>query len=336
MQKIKIFLVFLFIGAVNISCQETEKLPERLSNSLLYIEAKDEVGTGTGRYTEIVSFDLETNKEHYLTNDIFYDRYPSYSSIYNSIVFESKRSNPGIAGLSASSAIYMLKLEDGSINKLDMYKSITGKWLSEQRNPSFNKEGNIVSFMKYSDDINSDDYILLLYYLEKDSLEVLKDDLEGANKFIWSKDDEKIFYDFYHSKTRRFPVPEQSINSVNVLDKITRKIIIADTNYNELGDVDNDKLLYVFYKSRYERHPVLRILDLESLTDIYTLNMYELGFKQIKRPVFANDETVYFIGNPIEFEGALGDDIYKLNLKTNEITRITNTELMKEDLVYIK
>ena len=230
----------------------------------------------------------------------------------------------------------MLKLADGAIEKLDLYKGPAGGGLNEQNLPSFNKEGSIVSFIIYNDDIDSDDYVLLLYYLEKDSLEVLKNDVEDAKKFIWSPDDEKIFYDYYHSKTRRFPIPEQSINSVNVLDKITRKIIIADTNYNELGDVGNDKLLYVFYKSRFERHPVLRILDLESLTDIYTLNMYELGFKQIKRPVFANDETVYFIGNPIEFEGALGDDIYKLNLKTNEITRITNTELMKEDLVYIK
>lgn len=335
MQKIEMMLMFLLLGAVNISCQETEKLPEKLSNSLLYIEAKDEVGTGTGRYTEIVSYDLKSNKEHYLTNDIFYDRYPSYSSIYNSIVFESKRSNPGIAGLSASSAIYMLKLEDGSINKLDLYKGPAGVGLKEQHLPSFNKGGNIVSFMKYNDNTTRD-YSLILYYLEKDSLEFLKNDVEHGKKFIWSPDDEKIFYDYYHSKTLRFPVPEQSINSVDVLDKITRKIIIADTNYNELGDVGNDKLLYVFYKSRFERHPVLRILDLESLTDVYTLNMYELGFKQIKRPVFANDETVYFIGNPIEFEGALGDDIYKLNLKTDEITRITNTELMKEDLVYIK
>ena len=64
--------------------------------------------------------------------------------------------------------------------------------------------------------------------------------------------------------------------------------------------------------------------------------MKKLGFKEIKTPVFMSSDIIYFIGNPKEFEGDTGDDIYKLDLKTKKTERITKNELMKDDLSYIK
>jgi hypothetical protein len=97
MKEIKKLLLVLFIilGTINSSCQQTTKFPDRLTHSLLYTESKDEEGIGAGDSSEIVTLNLNTNIKYYLTNDRFYDRYPTYSPSFNKIIFESKRfSNP--------------------------------------------------------------------------------------------------------------------------------------------------------------------------------------------------------------------------------------------------
>lgn len=333
MNKITLVL-FIIFSTINTSCQESGILPVRLANSLLYIESKDEEGIGAGGFSEIVAFDLNANTTYHLTNDRFPDRYPSYSSLTNTVTFESKRfSDPNIVGLSADSKIFSFNLADKSMKFFDLYKGPGKKGLDEQSLPIFSNDGRKFCYTQYVGNIPRP-YYLFIYDVNKDSVYLLQADLRSPKKYVWSEDDRKIYYSCYSNSSIKNP--EISIYCIDLLTKSSQEIIKKDSTKNYIGDIYQNKIIYINRKSYFASNPYIKILDLSTHKELFSLNMNDVGFKEIKTPVFLSENIICFIGNPKQFEGATGDDIYRMNLVTKKIVRVTYTELMKDDLSFIK
>ena len=332
-KKIHLILIIIFC-TLNTSCQETIKLPDRLTNSLLYTESKDKEGIGAGGFSEILAFDLTNNTTYHLTNDRYSDRYPSYSSLINTVAFESKRSSdPDIVGLTADSKIFTLNLTDKSLRSLDLYKGPGKNGLDEQSIPVFSNDGNKICYKQYIGNIPRH-YHLFIYDFSNDLVYLLQADLRMPIKYIWSEDNSKIYLSCYSNNSIKNP--EKSISFIDLKTKFYKEIIKKDSTENIVGDIKQNKMIYISCKTSYASDYYIIIYDLVTHKETFSLNMNKLGFKEIKTPVFADNEEIYFIGNPIQFEGATGDDIYKMNLQTKKIDRVTFSELMKNDLSFIK
>ena len=333
MKKIHLILIIIFC-TLNTSCQETIKLPDRLTNSLLYTESKDEEGIGAGGFSEIIAFDLSTNTTHRLTNDRYSDRYPSYSALTNTLAFESKRfSDPEIVGLTADSKIFILNLTDKSLKSLDLYKGPGNNGLDEQFMPVFSNNGEKICYTQYVGNLPRP-YYLFNYNFSTDSVYLLQTDLRMPIKYAWSEDDNRIFFTVLGK--RLMANRDEDIYMVNILEKSSQELIKKDSTENTIGDFKQNKILYVSRNSAYASDHFIKILDVSTHNELFSSNMNEFGFKEIKSPVFESNDMIYFIGNPKQFEGATGDDIYKMNLVTKKIERVTYTKLMKDDLSFIK
>jgi len=333
MKKIHLILIIIFC-TLNTSCQETIKLPDRLTNSLLYTESKDEEGIGAGGFSEIIAFDLTNNTTYYLTNNRYSDLYPSYSSLINTVAFESKRSSdPDIVGLTAASKIFTLNLTDKSLKSLDLYKGSGENGLDEQFLPNFSNNGSKICYTQYVGNLPRP-YYLFIYDFTTDSVYLLQSDLRRPIKCLWSEDDNRIFYSVYGKRLMKNR--DEDIYVIDILEKSSQEVIKKDSTENTIGDFKQNKILYVSCNSSYASDHFIKILDVSTRNELYSLNMNQFGFKEIKSPVFESKDIIYFIGNPKQFESATGDDIYRMNLVTKKIERVTYTELMKDDLSYIK
>jgi Tol biopolymer transport system component len=333
MKKI-ILSLFIILVTVNTSCQETTKLPDRFTNSLLYVESKDEEGIGAGGFSEIVVFDLNTNTIYHLTNDSYYDRYPSYSSLTNTVTFESKRfSDPDIVGLTADSKIFTFNLTDKSLKSLDLYKGPGENGLDQQFLPILSNDGSKICYTQYVGNLPQP-YYLFIYDFRNDSVDLLQKDLRMPIRYIWSEQDNRIVYSVFGKRLMKNK--DEDIYMIDVLEKSSQQVIKKDSTQNTIGDIKQNKILYVSRNSSYASDHYIKILDVSTRNELFSSNMHEFGFKEIKSPVFEGNDIIYFIGNPTQFEGATGDDIYRMNLLTKKIERVSYTELMKVDLSFIK
>lgn len=333
MKKI-ILSLFIILTTVNTSCQETKKLPDHFTNSLLYVESKDEEGIGAGGFSEIVVFDLSTNTTYHITNDSYYDRYPSYSSLTNTVTFESKRfSDPDIVGLTADSKIFTFYLTDKSLKSLDLFKGLGENGLDQQFLPIFSNDGSKICYTQYVGNLPRP-YYIFSYDFSNDSVDLLQKDLRKPISYIWSEEDNRIFYSVRGKRLMKNT--DQDIYVIDILEKSSREVIKKDSTQNTIGDIKQNKILYVSRNSSYASDHFIKILDVSTNNELFSSDMNEFGFKEIKSPVFESNDIIYFIGNPKQFEGATGDDIYRMNILTKEIERVTHTKLMKDDLRFIK
>lgn len=331
MKRMIIAVLLLLQVPFYLTCQDSVMIPDRLDNSLLYVESKDKEGIGAGEFCEIVSFDMNTREAHHLTNDNYYDRYPAYSPTLNLLIFESKRSaSPEIVGLTANSGIYEIDFSSKKVRRLKLQIDTKESVEIQKFKPTFSRSGKSMSFLQQAAPARENLYIKNMI---NDSVFVVQENIIFPQRLIWA-DDTRIYYSANNSVSiKNYDV---SIYLIDLDTKLNRIIIEGKNSENIVGDILQNIMVYIFRESSYASEHFLKVLDLSTMEEEYSINMSEMGFKEIKTPVFESAETIYFIGNPKEFEGATGDDIYKLELQTMKIERITNNELMKDDLIFVK
>jgi hypothetical protein len=117
----KIILILTLILFLIVSCNKKFDEIIEIDGKLLLVEDLDgEGGILDGDFGDIVVFDIDSVKRYEITDDDYYDRYPTYSKTMNSIVFEAKKIGVhSITGLTSDSNIFSLNLKTKVIEQID-------------------------------------------------------------------------------------------------------------------------------------------------------------------------------------------------------------------------
>ena len=118
---------------------------------------------------------------------------------------------------------------------------------------------------------------LFIYDFNCDSVYLAQADLRIPKKYVWSDDDRKIYCSSYrnHSLKNR----EISIYCINLLTKSLQEIIKSDSTKNTIGDIKQNKMIYIRRKTSYAGDYYIKIYDLATHKETFSLNMNKLGFK---------------------------------------------------------
>lgn len=336
----QIVLVSFLIGSLQ-QCRPQIELPNNLDGMLLYVEDLDGVGgSASGKFSDIVAYDPVNKRQYILTSDKYYDQHPTYSPQTQKIYFESKREkyNPSI-GLTAPSHLYELDLTTKKIKLLDdddFRKTHSFKEWVDLNRPLINNYGDKLLFhFLWGDYKNSYDR-LMLYDLTTKTIGSLFDSLNYSFRYVFYENDSSII--FQSSLKNGWKEKTNYIAKLEINTKGVIKFIQEKNFENNLGDVKYNKIVYV---SRNFNHSgvisELYIYDIMNDKIRKIAGVEELGFREIKNPVFENENFIYFIGskesiNPDTFE----EEVYLLNLNTKEMKQITFTENIKDNLRYYK
>ena len=343
MQKIRIRFLLIFVLSISLfqKCKPQTEIPSSLDGMLLCIEDLDGIGgSSSGNFSDIVAYDPISNKQYILTSDVYYDDYPTYSSKTKKVYFESKRENyhPAV-GLTATSHIYMLDLLTKKISLLDdmnLRKIFSLKNWEELETPVISHQGNILLFQYNWGDYKNNYDRLILLNIQNYSYEYLFDSLSFSFRYVFSENDSDIVFD---SQTNaKLKNRTKYIGLLNITTKKKKILVIEKNIENELGDYKFNKIVFTSKKWNQEPNQAsLFIYNISTDKKHRIASVSELGFREIKYPVFKDETSIYFIGskdspNPDTFD----EDIYLLNIKTKEMKQITFTHNIKDNLRYYK
>jgi len=335
--NVKILLTIILSVGIIQQCRPQPEIPPSLDGMLLYLEDLDGTGgNASGNFSDIVAFDPVSQKQYILTSDAYYDDYPTYSAKTRKVYFESKREDyhPAV-GLTAKSHIYELDLTTKKILLVDnekFRKILLLKDWQELTQPLISHNGIKLLFSYFGNTLNRINYKLTLYYLKLDSILVVDRIIYFPSRYIFSKNDSIIVFDSQTSGKIKNRTDYIALYNIHTKEK---KILIMEKDKEkELGDYKYGKI--VFTSKRWDEdvsNAVIFVYDISKKENIRIAGVKELGFREIKFPVFKNENSIYFIGSkeskkPDTFD----EDIYLLNLQTKEMKQITFTHNIKDNL----
>jgi Tol biopolymer transport system component len=327
------FLTFNFITALILvlsNCKGQDiSYPETIGNSLLYLEdISNTFGTLEGKFGDLIVHNLSTKKYFHLTDDQYYDLYPSFSRKYNLVVFSSLRNHQTISGISYKLNLFAISLNNKRLKQFDkkiidlLQESFLDDYIEQ---PSFNPLGDKVIFLKSRALFKSS---ILIYNLNSERTELLVDSLYGPISYTWSISDSLIYFSPQYSK--KAELKTNSIDVVNVFSKKRNRVLIKKGMNLEVSDVLNEQICYLGYYTDGSGAEI-SIYDLKNKDDIKTIRFNDLDFQLIKSPKFKDSTNIYFIGQKYN----LDEDIYLLNLENGDLNQVTFTQGQKEHLSYI-
>ena len=331
----KVMAMFFLVIVVFTNCSSQTHIPDKISGMLLYIEdLNGDGGSMDGDFSDIVAFDIDKKQRYILTNDSYYDDFPTYSKSSNRIYFESKRENYiPVLGMSSKSGIYYLDLTKKTIKSFSKEeKDNLGKNISriELSDPSISFTGNKLLFL--ADTVNdSINHQLLMYDYPSKKYQLLNDTLFRSYKFIWDESETQIAFQGQDEEMMSIT------NHISILDiktKDVKNIIHIQGMKNNLGDFKYGKLLYISETADNNDESNIYILNTKVDEKKEIGSVQEMGFEEIKAPVFKDEYTIFFIGCKDVGKDDFYEDIYEMNLTTKEITQITFTNNEKKRLKY--
>jgi dipeptidyl aminopeptidase/acylaminoacyl peptidase len=289
---------------------------------LLFVEDLDgKGGLWAPNFGELVIFDPTEKQKHILTRDSFYDASPNWMRNGRVILFESKRAENinRTRSLGYPSHLFVLDLTTMEISQFDedYWRIFLGEIEEDVgiQSPSLSSD-NKVAFSMWKGN-------LAYYQVDVDSIYQIIDDIYALGNIKWSEDNQKIIFTFGDEN-----MSKRSISIVDIETK-ERKTIGKDKWYFSLGDMQDGYLLYCGYELKDNPDWILFIFDERSgeSEEIYRFENH------IDYPVFASNEMIYFVGVSGEpGPGYINEDLFSLNLNTNEIKQLTTDGHQKMDL----
>ncbi|MCB0747939.1 MAG: hypothetical protein KDC90_10805 [Ignavibacteriae bacterium] len=336
--KIKIILFLFLVGGLQ-QCRPQTEFPKDFKGMLLYVEDLDGIGgTMSGSFSDIVTFSPTLKKHYILTSDNYFDECPTYSPKTNKIYFESKREeyHPAV-GLTSPTHLYELDLRTKSIELIDdeeFREAYSFNNKIDLHTPLIDSEGNLLLFQYMWGDYKNSYDKLVSCNLKKNIIESIFDSLYYTFRYVFYEKDASIVF-----QSNVINSWKEKTNYIAKLDIETKRITkyVQEKNIeNNLGDVKFNKI--VFVTRDFNHSDVISDLFIYNITNNEKrkiVGIKELGFREIKYPVFKNENFIYFIGskestNPDTFD----EDIYLLNLNTKEMKQITFTGNIKDNLRY--
>jgi Tol biopolymer transport system component len=323
----------LLLGGLQ-QCKPQIEFPINLNGMLLYVEDLDGVGgSASGNFSDLVAFDPDNKLQYIMTSDRYYDQYPTYSPKSNKVYFESKRENfhPSV-GLTAQSHIYVLDLSTTKMNLVDTHKlrkSLSLKKWGELNKPAINNQGTDILFQNYKNKFAQ----FVLYNFSTDTYSSLFDSSYFSFRCVFSEDDSNIVF---ASQTNTKLMPRTKyLGIINVHTGEIRKFLQVKDIEFDLGDYKYDKLVFIGNVWNQPEKAKLYTFDTLKSEHNEIADVSELGFNEIKYPVFKNKDYIYFIGSKESIKAdTFDEDIYLMNLNTKEIEQITFTHNIKDNLRY--
>lgn len=328
----KAILTFLIFESL--SCNRL-KIPEGFDpfGKLTFVEdlsGKD--GLGAGSFGEVIILDPISKEKIRLTYDEFYDIRPSWGPKGKSIIFESRRMKSGkLLGLSQDSHAYIFDFETLKIDQFD--KNFATKFPTiiglDNMCPAFSPDGNCVAFFTYENhqDIISPYYSLVVYSLKQDTLELIKKEVKHPKNLKWSPDGNVLCY-----TEDLQPELTAFSTAVTMTNRFTRQIIKSiglDKWYYEVGDFCGERLIYCRTPEQDKLFTDICSLDLKTLQSqlVFTVEGYLLsGFAA------ADSSSLYAVA----FDRGDKSDIFRIDLNSKSLTRITSDGHMKDGLDFLQ
>lgn len=323
-------MIIILLFSINSCLEKNQSQVKSLNKKLLYIQdVNSDEGIYSGNFGDIVAFDPSTNENFILTNDKFFDVYPTFSPNLGIIIFESLRKHQTLSGLSSESNLFSLNIKDGVIDQFDTLSALRECNSSQEYTymPVFNNEGNKLIFNK-SNSLNVKQKVIYLYDFDLNKVKILNDSLISPFSFVWSIDDLKIYFSAENKKSIT-----NTSNFIGVINTVTNEVnlILTKDGLNlTIGDAFDGFIVYTALNI-FENTQELRIYDLTSNKDKVVLPVESLGMKEIRNPQFYNKTTIFFIGQSTN-EYAV--NIYKYDYVNKELSQITNDGREKYHLTY--
>lgn len=332
---------YFFLSITSLSCQQPPKpdIPDNLTGMLLYIEDLDgKDGNYSWDFGDLTAYDPESNRKYILTSNSYFDACPSYSSRLNKVAFRSERyKESAVIGILGKANIYVLDLNTKQVNMLTdkkfkaKYKEIFKEDQDFRIIPG-RSFGETIVFSSY---VHLSDHSIFSYNLESDSLSIVIRDIFYASVFMYVPEEDILICEKYENP-KNYPMKDYyvSIFSHDVKTGRQDSIIIADSSINKILDYRNGILLYEETKNGGH---ALCLYNVKEKRHIYKENWDEIRKTPEANPVFGKTtDEVYFINETTAGEDDYKRDIYRMNLKTEEIKQITTDGHIKNDLTYCR
>lgn len=332
-----IFLLIVILFFFN-SCQPSISIPElKNKHFLLYVEDIDgKGGSFDGDFGDIVLFDLDFNKQYFVTEDKLFDYNPVYCRKFERIYFDSKRGKSNSqSGLTTESHIYFLDLKSNKIEMVDkkeIYTKNSDILITGINTPLIESSGKKLFFVGNQ----PNQYKFSTLYKstkEMDSIRILFSNLNLSSNILYHEESKSIYYD--DRSSTELTDKTKSIYLIKLSDSNKVEMVISHSNnHSSLGDVKYNKVIYTTIDYNRNATKSLRIYDLKQQTEIFNKKIDDIGFSLIKSPVFNDSTTIYFIGRLLADDSKVNEDIYEYNFRTGNLSQITTTHNIKDKLKY--
>ena len=193
--KLNYFLILFIIFAFFSSCLKNEQevnLP--FEGQLIFIEDLDgSDGILAGSFGDIVLLDGNQNLRKVITDDSYFNDYPTWANNGNTVWFESKRSeNIETSGLSADSYLHRVDIKSGKIRKVNSLPKFPTDTPSRTSKPSVSTSGNKIVFQTPLEK-------LIYADLKAEKSKELNLGFKTYERFSWSPDEDKIIFSGSHN-----------------------------------------------------------------------------------------------------------------------------------------
>jgi len=331
---VKIMVISLIV-VLTIKCQNDKQFLYVSSLSLLYIEDIDgKDGLGMGDFGDIVLYDLADSVQYNITEDSYLNEYPSYSRLNNSIYFGSLRANQTITGISSEMNIFYKNLSSNKfiqVDNKDFYSKRKFSGLNHSYKPLICNNGKLLAFETMS--IESSEDLIGVYNIVHDSLVAAIGRIRIIYSMTWDSRDTRIVftssYNFSNSPDNNY------IGLFDIEAKTYVELLSRDYEWLLASDILGDSLLLIKKDLKTQKH-YFEIVDMLSKETKYIIEISSIGFEEVKTPKFITENEIVFIGVNGIYDEYPQNDIYKLNIKTNRVERITNNGYIKDHLSVIQ
>jgi len=327
-------IAFLISWVVLPGCSQNTRIPLDFDprGKIVYIEdLSGKSGLADFNFGDLVILDPETKEKIVLTRDRYYNAHPSWSPNGDKIVFESKRVG-SFTDASTQSNLFIYYLKTGEIVRLDKdFKSRFPDIIEREYNqsPAWSNDGSKIAFVNRVGARGR----IVVYDIEKDTLEIISDDIFFRKPLRWSSDDKYLTFRQRYSEA----APEEYFHYSLVLLNIQNK------NYIEIGDPDirieggcmiNGRIFYIGWSPD---SPI-------GFTAVYSYDInkgsssvYYKSTGMDISDVLSDDINIYFYGTVYlndNFKYLI--DIYRMNLDNFSIEQLTFDGHEKMDMDIFK
>lgn len=314
-------------GLLN-SCGDSQSGQARLLRlltgpTLVFLENENtDDGLFAGRFGDVHVFDLAHKSTLSITDDNYFDLSPSLSFDGQFLYFLSARIPGTLAGgVSAPTHIYRYEAATGLTSRFSPFRKdhLKDKEHSYECLATSRVNPHVAMVRREQSESRCIAYV---YDEAKDTTYYLG--LISPGTPLSMAVDDSVVVLFYFGGIRVISIRG---NASWTLDE-------DDMNYLG-GDIRGDTLLYIRISQYRGGHPDSSRIELMSMRTRERQTLFALPFSSGMADVcFGDDRDVYFVRNDVESGNAQSRQIFKLNLQSNDLTRITSGPAARDFLKY--
>jgi Tol biopolymer transport system component len=318
---LRILIIAFLILSINLSgCSQNTRIPENFDprGKIVYIEdLSGKSGLTDFNFGDLVILDPETKEKIVLTRDRYYNAHPSWSPDGDKIVFESKRVG-AFTDASTQSNLFIYYLHTGEIVRLDEYFSRKFPDIIEReynQSPAWSNDGRKIAFVNRVGARGR----IIIYDIEKETLEVVKDEMIFKKPLRWSSDDKNMIFGQRYSEAD----PDQYFHYSLILYNIENKkyIEIGDPEIRiEAGNKIHNRVFYIGWSPDSQvGFSTIYIYDINNDSTYVYYNSKGMDMSD----VITDEKHLYFLGTVYLNDNGYLQDIYRINLSDFSFEQIT-------------